>query len=83
MRLEVKLPELGDSEATEATVSFWYFDPGERVGEGEDMVELLTDKAAFNVPAPASGTLVQIATEEGRTVKVGEVLAYIETEGQA
>jgi 2-oxoglutarate dehydrogenase E2 component (dihydrolipoamide succinyltransferase) len=83
MRLEVKLPELGDSEASEATVSFWYFDAGERVGEGDDMVELLTDKAAFNVPAPASGTLVQISAEEGQTVKVGEALGYIETEERA
>ena len=80
MKLEVRLPELGDSDATEATVSFWYFDAGERVSEGEDLVELLTDKAAFNMPAPVSGTLCRGAAEEGRTVKVGDVIAYIETE---
>ncbi len=79
MKVEVKLPALGDSDATEASVSFWYFDEGEEVCEGDDLLEVLTDKAAFNVPAPASGKLVEASAGEGQAVKVGDVLGHIET----
>jgi len=80
MRVEVKVPELGGSDVTEADVSFWYYDEGEEVDEGEDLVEILTDKAAFNISAPASGTLAEVNAGEGETVKVGQVLGVIETE---
>ncbi|MCD6404613.1 MAG: lipoyl domain-containing protein [Planctomycetes bacterium] len=80
MKVEVKLPALGDSDTTEVTVSFWYFDTGEKVSEGDDLLEVLTDKAAFNVPAPASGKLVETSADEGQAVKVGDILGRIETE---
>jgi pyruvate/2-oxoglutarate dehydrogenase complex dihydrolipoamide acyltransferase (E2) component len=79
MKTEIKVPELGD-DVTEATVSFWYFDEGEKVDEGADLVELLTDKAAFNVAAPAGGTLVKIDAGEGDKVAVGDAIGAIETE---
>jgi len=77
MAKEVKLPELGE-EVEKATVSFWYHEEGERVEKEEDLVEMVTDKATFNVPSPAFGTLSQIKAEEGAIVKAGEVLAIIE-----
>jgi 2-oxoglutarate dehydrogenase E2 component (dihydrolipoamide succinyltransferase) len=80
MRIEIKVPELGDSGAEEAAVSFWYFDQGEKIKEGEDLVELVTDKAAFNLPAPAAGVLAEVKSAEGDSVKVGEVIGLIETE---
>ena len=72
---------IGDSDVTEATISFWYYDVGEQVAEGDDLVEILTDKAAFNVPAPAAGRLADVAAGEGHAIKVGDVLGCIETEG--
>lgn len=75
--MEVKLPELAE-EVNEATISFWQKQEGDSVKEGEDLVEMTTDKAVFNLPAPVSGRLVRILAEEGKTVKVGEVLAIIE-----
>ena len=74
---EIRLPELGE-DVKEATVSFWHFEEGDRVEEGQDLVEMTTDKAAFNLPATASGTLAEVFFEEGDVVQVGEVLAIIE-----
>ena len=75
--LNVHLPELGEN-ITKATVSYWFFKEGEKVAEKDDLVELTTDKATFNLPSPASGTLAQIMHHEGDTVNVGEVLGIIE-----
>ena len=74
---EVKLPELGE-EVSEATVSYWLHQEGDEIKEGEDLVEMTTDKATFNVPAPVSGILKEVSVEEGETVKVGQKIANIE-----
>jgi len=74
---QVILPQLGEG-ITKATVSYWYFKVGDKVTEKEDLVELTTDKATFNLPSPVTGTLSQILLEEGNDVKVGEVLGTIE-----
>ncbi len=75
--VKVVLPELGEG-IEKATVSFWYFQQGEKVNEKDDLVELTTDKATFNLPSPATGTVSQILFHEGDTANVGEVLAIIE-----
>ena len=77
--MQVVLPELGEG-VEEATVSFWQRQEGDRVEKEEDLVEMTTEKATFNVPSPASGVLKKISAEEGETVKVGQVLAIIEEE---
>lgn len=74
---KVVLPELGEG-VTEAVVSFWHFEEGQTVKEGQDLVEMATDKATFNVPVPATGVVKQRLFEEGCKVKVGEVLAIID-----
>lgn len=74
---EVKLPQLGEG-IEKAGVSYWHRSAGEAVKEGEDLVELVTDKATFNMPAPASGVLKEILIGEGAEVRVGQVLARIE-----
>jgi len=74
---KVVLPELGEG-IDKATVSYWYFKEGEKVNEKNDLVELTTDKATFNLPSPASGMLSEIFFHEGDAVNVGEVLAIIE-----
>ncbi len=78
MEFDVKLPELGDDAGEEAEVSFWYIDPGESIEEGGDLVEMVTDKAAFTVPAPKSGILKEISAPEGEKVEVGGKMAVME-----
>lgn len=74
---KVILPELGEG-IEKATVSFWYYKVGEKANEKDDLVELTTDKATFNLPSPCSGTLSEILFEEGSEVRPGETLAVIE-----
>ena len=81
MRVDVLLPPLGEDAPDEARVSFWFSDVGATVTEGDDLLEMVTDKASFTVPAPASGTLVETAAGEGQTIKVGQRLGAIETKG--
>ena len=81
MRIEVKVPDLGEDGPEEASISFWMFEVGDRVSEGEDLVELVTEKASFTVPAPAAGRLVEVTAGEGDKVAPGQVLAVLETDG--
>lgn len=74
---KVVLPQLGEG-IEKATVSYWYFAVGDSVNEKDDLVELTTDKATFNLPSPGSGILTQIFFQEGDTVGIGETLAIIE-----
>lgn len=75
--VKVVLPELGEG-IDKAVVSYWYFQEGDEVNEKDDLVELSTDKATFNLPSPAKGRLIEITIKEGDTARVGEALAVIE-----
>ncbi len=80
MRVEIELPEPDEKNGDEATVSFWYVEEDEEVEEGEDIVEMITEKTTFNVTAPVSGRLVEILSQEGDVVKVGDIMAILETD---
>jgi pyruvate/2-oxoglutarate dehydrogenase complex dihydrolipoamide acyltransferase (E2) component len=82
--LEVTMPQMGVSIA-EGTVVEWKKQPGDPVEADEPIVEISTDKAESEVPAPAAGRLKDVLVEAGETVDVGTVLATIETDavGQA
>lgn len=73
------LPELGEG-IEQAIVSYWHFKEGDKVEEGEDIVEMATDKATFNLPAPSSGILTKIYFEEGENITVGGIIAEINEE---
>jgi pyruvate dehydrogenase E2 component (dihydrolipoamide acetyltransferase) len=81
-RIEVPMPQMGESIA-EGTVSRWLKAVGDTVERDEPILEISTDKVDAEIPAPQSGTLVEIAVEEGATVEVGTVVAFIDTEGGA
>ena len=74
---EVKLPDIAEG-IDKANVSYWHHAVGDSIKEGEDLVELVTDKATFNLPAPVSGTLKEVLVNEGDEVKVGQILAKVE-----
>ena len=76
MSNQIVVPSLGES-VTEATVSKWRKQVGERVDTDEPIVELETDKVNVEVPSPLSGTLSSIQVKEGDTVEVGAVLGLV------
>ena len=76
MATEIRVPTLGES-VTEATVGKWFKKAGDAVAADEPVVELETDKVTIEVPAPAAGTLAEIAVAEGETVGVGALLGTI------
>jgi pyruvate dehydrogenase E2 component (dihydrolipoyllysine-residue acetyltransferase) len=81
-RIEVPMPQMGESIA-EGTVSKWLKQVGDAVERDEPILEISTDKVDAEIPAPSSGTLVEISVQEGETVEVGTVVAFIDTEGGA
>lgn len=74
----VKLPSLGDDAGEEAQVSFVYVNPGDSVEKEADLVEMVTDKATFNVPCPQKGKIIKMHVSEGDTIKVGDPLCDME-----
>jgi len=81
MAYEVKVPDMGEEAEGQATVSYWKVAEGDRIEKDDDLVELTTDKGAFVIPSPVSGTVAEIRAEEGDVVEVGSVLAIINEEG--
>lgn len=79
MRKRVRVPPMGEKKQTETLVNFWYVAVGEAFQAGDDLAELVTDKAAFNLPADESGKVVSILKQEGEKVKEGDELLEIET----
>ncbi|MCA1978607.1 MAG: dihydrolipoamide succinyltransferase, partial [Thiobacillus sp.] len=77
MKIEVRVPALSDSVAS-GTLLAWRKQPGETVARDEALVDLETDKVILEIPAPASGTLVEIREPEGAVVKADAVVAVIE-----
>lgn len=72
----ITVPDLGDG-IKKVDVASWYKPEGSAVAQDEDLVELVTDKAVFNIPAPASGILIKIHVLEGREADIGTVLGEI------
>jgi len=79
--IDVPLPDLGEDAGDEARVAFWYVDVDEELKEGDDLVQMLTDKATFDIPSPAAGKVVELVADEDQTVKVGEVLCRLQVGG--
>ena len=76
MSNQILVPSLGES-VTEATVSRWLKQVGEKVDSDEPLVELETDKVNVEVPSPLTGTLSSIKVKEGDTVEVGALLGEV------
>jgi pyruvate/2-oxoglutarate dehydrogenase complex dihydrolipoamide acyltransferase (E2) component len=72
---EFRLPKMGMG-MTEGTIGEWLVANGATVAEGEDIVEIGTDKVDTAIESPASGT-IEIVVDEGETVDVGTLLARI------
>lgn len=80
MQIDVKMPQMGES-VTEGFVAHWLKRPGEHVEKNETLLEITTDKVDTEIPAPGSGTLLEILVPEGESAPVGAVLARLEVGG--
>ncbi|MDQ0255183.1 2-oxoglutarate dehydrogenase E2 component (dihydrolipoamide succinyltransferase) [Evansella vedderi] len=80
--IEIKVPELAES-VTEGTVAEWLKKPGDYVEKGEDIVELETDKVNVEIAADEAGVLTDVLVVAGDTVKVGAIIAKIDTGASA
>ena len=75
------LAVLCESVSAETQLNAWFVAVGQDVKAGDDIAELVTDKAAFNLPASEAGKIVKLLVKEGATIKPGDRLAEIETGG--
>jgi 2-oxoglutarate dehydrogenase E2 component (dihydrolipoamide succinyltransferase) len=82
MALELKVPTVGES-ITEVEIGGWLKKQGEVVQKDEPVVTLESEKATVELPAPETGTITQVLKQKGEVAKVGEVIAYLEKDGQA
>ena len=77
-RYELKLPQMGES-VEEATVSSWLKKVGDTIKVDDILVEVATDKVDSEIPSEVSGVITEILTPEKTVVKVGQLMAIIET----
>jgi len=78
---EFRLPDIGEG-LTEAEVVEWFAQPGQEVSLDQPLVQIETDKALTDIPAPRAGILLYQGAAAGSVVKVGEVLAVIGERGE-
>ena len=78
MIYELKLDCMGDDTVETAYISEWFIEVGGVTQEGEDLLEMTTDKAAFTVSSPKSGILREIFFNNGDEVAVDDVICNIE-----
>ena len=79
MRVELRLPDL-DLPGVSVTACSWHAQTGQRVIEGDRLLEILAGDATIDLPAPASGVLTERIAEIDQPLEAGQVLAMIEAE---
>ena len=82
MTVEFRLVDIGEG-LTEAEIVSWLVAVGDHVVEDQPVVEIETDKAVVEMPAPATGIVVALGGEPGQVIAVGELLVTIEEDGDA
>jgi len=82
MALDFKLPDIGEGVA-EGEIVKWLVAPGDQVAEHQAVVEVMTDKATVEIPAPAAGTIGELRASAGDVVPVHTVIFTLHTAGSA
>ncbi|WP_267161193.1 dihydrolipoamide acetyltransferase family protein [Halovenus salina] len=81
MAFEFELPDVGEGIA-EGEIVAWHVSTGDTVEEDQVMADVETDKAVVDLPAPVTGTVLDLHAEEGEMVPVGDVVATIDVDGE-
>src|SRR4030095_835603 len=76
-RFEFRLPDIGEG-VSEGEIVKWLIAPGDRIGEDDPMVEVMTDKATVTIGAPKTGTVLELLHRAGTVARVGEVLVILD-----
>ncbi|MGO3181562.1 MAG: dihydrolipoamide acetyltransferase family protein [Aequorivita sp.] len=76
-KTEFKMPKMGES-ITEGTIINWMVNEGDSFEEGDVLLEVATDKVDNEVPAPASGKMLEHKFNSDDVVPIGEVIAILE-----
>src|SRR3954451_19713324 len=79
--MDFLLPELGEG-VYEAELVSWLVKPGDTVRRGQNLMEVLTDKATMEVPSPFAGTIDALNAQASQQVKVGDVVLTYTPVGQ-
>src|SRR6516164_8936818 len=79
--MDFALPEIGEG-VYEAELVSWLVKEGDAVKPGQNLLEVLTDKATMEVPAPFAGTVTALRARPGQPLKVGEVILSYTPVGQ-
>jgi pyruvate/2-oxoglutarate dehydrogenase complex dihydrolipoamide acyltransferase (E2) component len=79
MNVAVQAPDLGDG-VTHAMIGAWHAGPGDRVRKDEPIVDVVTDKAAYEVLSPADGLLFEVCFSADEEFEAGAVLGRIKPE---
>ena len=75
--MEIRLPELSGAR-DDIIITAWHVKETDHVDEGEDILEVVTDKATFDVPSPCCGKVLRILKKEGDRTSAGDAVAEIE-----
>ena len=82
MAKEVKIPALGES-ITEVMVGEYYKGLGDYIDADENLVEIESEKATMDVPAPVSGVIKELVLEQGAVANIGDTLVIIDDTAEA
>ncbi len=74
--IEISVPDVGDADQIELVE--WHKQAGDNFEQGDELCDLVTDKAAFSLEAPQKGRLVEILIGNKQSVKVGQKVARVE-----
>lgn len=74
--IPVVIPDLGE-EIVKVQLIAWLVTEGQQLSEGEDIAEVVTDKAVFNIASPAAGVFVRKHYEPGAEIDIGATIAEI------
>lgn len=75
--MKLRLPDVSGT-SSETIITLWHAKETERIKKGDDLLEITTDKATFDVPAPCDGVLTKVFKKPGEKISPSDVIAEIQ-----
>ncbi|HDR8897116.1 TPA: 2-oxo acid dehydrogenase subunit E2, partial [Burkholderia territorii] len=76
----IKMPDIGEGIA-EVELVAWHVQPGQTIAEDQPLADVMTDKAAVEIPSPVAGKVLELGGRIGEMMAVGSELIRLEVEG--